>query len=142
MAKSHSDLKEGVDYILNKEGKKVNPETGKELKGFALNPLGRNVTGRPKGSRNKATLLKAQLKMDSATEQAAEFYEAMMNNDTEALGISDDVPLTLRLAAAKEIMNKAIANESNKEPQAPAPTEKEEEDTTPIFSSVPVASNE
>lgn len=110
----------------------------KSLKGFASNPQGINRAGRPKGSRNKSTLLKAQLLMDSSTEYAAEFYDALMRNDTDFLGITTDVPLSIRLASAKEVMNKTIANESSKEPSASL-TKQEQEDETPLFSSTPVA---
>ena len=113
-------------------------KSGNSRKGFASNPHLINKGGRPRGSRNKSSLLKAQLKLDSASERASEFYEALMENDKETLGITDDVPLTLRLAVAKEIMNKAIANEAKKEPQETTQSEKEEESTMPIFSSVPV----
>lgn len=94
----------------------TNDNNDKKLKGFALNPEGINLAGRPKGSRNKTTLLKAQLQLDDSTEAAAEFLDALLRNDKELLGIKDDVPLVLRHKAAVDILNKAIANEKDKEP--------------------------
>ena len=139
--KTTKEMKEGADYIFDEQGRKVHPETGKQLKGFALNPEGINQTGRPKGSRNKSTLLRAQLKMDSSTEYAAELLEALMTNNKEFLGVTDDVPLTIRRQSALDIMNKSIANEKDKEPVTATTVEKEEENKMPIFSPVAVASN-
>lgn len=115
-------------------------EKKKQLKGFALNPHLINFKGRPKGSRNKSTLIKAQLRMDSDTEFAAELLGAIMRNDKGFLEISDDVPITMRIAAAKEVLNKSIANEKDKEPANPAAKEDEDGDNLPLFSPVPVAS--
>lgn len=108
----------------------------KPKRGFAVHPENINKGGRPKGSRNKSTLLRAQLQLDSDTEDAAALLGAIMRNDTAFLGISTDVPLALRQKTAIDIMNKSIANEKDKEP-APAAVV-EEEDETPIFSLVPV----
>jgi hypothetical protein len=132
-----SELIEGKDYILDDKGRKVHPETGKQLKGFAINPKGINTGGRPKGSRNKASLLKAQISMDDNSEYAAELWNALMRNDKSFLGIEEDVPLTLRQSSAEKIMNKAIANEKDKDVPTPS-TAKEEEEAKPKFSVVPV----
>lgn len=113
-------------------------EKPKALKGFAANPENINRGGRPKGSRNKSTLLRAQIQMDTDTEYAAEMLGAVMRNDKDFLGITVDVPTTLRIAAAKEVLNKSIANESTKEPTE-GTTVQQEEETTPMFSAVPVA---
>ena len=88
----------------------------KKLRGFAAHPEHINRAGRPKGSRNKSTLIKAQLQLDSSTEKAAEFLTAVMENDTKTLGLKEDdnIPMKDRIAAAKEILNKAIANEKDK----------------------------
>ena len=90
----------------------------KKLRGFAAHPENINRDGRPKGSRNKSSLLQAQLQLDGATEQAAEFLQAVMTNDTEAVGLKEgeQIPIALRISAAKEILNKAIANEKDKDP--------------------------
>lgn len=112
-------------------------KTGNAKKGFASNPENINRGGRPKGSRNKSTLLRAQLQMDSDTEYAADLLGALMRNDKEFLGTSMDVPLSLRQKAALDIMNKSIANEKDKDPVA-STTVQEEEDNTPLFSTVPV----
>lgn len=112
----------------------------KSTRGFASHPHLINKGGRPKGSRNKSTLVKAQLQMDSDTEFAAELLGAIMRNDKEFLGIKDDVPIPVRITAAKEVLNKSIANEKDKEPAEPTST-KEEEDDTPVFSPVPVATS-
>lgn len=112
--------------------------TGNARKGFASNPENINRAGRPKGSRNRSTLIKAQIKMDSATEYAAELLEAIMSNDKEFLGIKDDVPVGMRIAAAKEVLNKSIANEKDKEPVVETPKSQDEEEAVPMFSPVPV----
>ncbi len=126
-----------TDKTENKAENKAEKKTGNANKGFAANPQNINRGGRPKGSRNKSTLLRAQIQMDSDTEFAAELYGALMRNDKDFLGIKDDVPISMRLAAAKEVMNKTIANEKEKEPQTPQEIHKEEQ-TTPVFSAIPV----
>ena len=113
----------------------------KSTRGFASHPHLINKGGRPKGSRNKSTLVKAQLQMDSDTEFAAELLGAIMRNDKEFLGIRDDVPIPVRITAAKEVLNKSIANEKDKEPVDQPNAKDEEEDLTPVFSPVPVAKN-
>lgn len=110
---------------------------GNSKKGFASNPTAINRAGRPKGSRNKSTLLRAQIQMDTDTEYAAELLGAVMRNDKEFLGVTQDVPMSLRIAAVKEVLNKSIANESNKEPSG-GHTVAEEEDSKPLFSMTPV----
>ena len=105
------------------------PEKKKAKRGFAAHPENINLGGRPKGSRNKSTLIRAQLQLDGTTEQAAEFLAAVMENNTTKLGLKDDdvVPMALRLAAADKILNKAIANEKDKEsPVEEAPQKKAE----------------
>lgn len=132
MSKKTKDLVEGVDYVLNEDGKKVNPETGKELKGFALNPEAINRGGRPKGSRNKSTIAKAQYALDSASEIAVELLvEQVMDTELKA---SD------RRAAAVEILKRSTKEESKRPVEAEEQdrTPQEEEDTTPMFSPVPV----
>tara|TARA_R110002072_G_scaffold57844_1_gene148303 strand:- start:648 stop:1025 length:378 start_codon:yes stop_codon:yes gene_type:complete len=91
---------------------------GNKPKGFAANPENRNKTGRPKGSRNKSSILKAQLVFDSETEEAAMTLAALMRNDKDFLGIGEDVPLSLRKDACKLIMDKSLANEKDKEEKA------------------------
>lgn len=129
---------------MSKDIEKPKDSDSKSTKGFASNPENINRGGRPKGSRNKSTLIKAQLRLDDMSLQATEIIQAIMNNDKETLGLkeTEDVPVTLRLAAAKEALNKAVANEKEKEPQKPAgeAARDEEEDNTPIFSPVPVKS--
>ena len=50
-------------------------------KGFGSNPENINRGGRPKGSRNKSKLIKAQLAFDDYAELAAErLKQIMMNN--------------------------------------------------------------
>lgn len=137
---SDKKLKEGVDFIYNEDGQKVNPETGKLLKGFALNPKGINLGGRPKGSRNKSSMLKAQIQLDEAAEVAVSVLIALATNDKESLDIKADVPATTRLAAAKEILNKVIANEKEKPLETlDKSTDVEEDDDTPIVSTQPIA---
>ncbi len=108
--------------------------TEKQKKGFALNPDGINKGGRPKGSRNKSSMMKAQYQLDDAAEVAVATLLSLATNDTQALGVTDNVPPTVRLAAAKEILNKVIANEKDKLDEKPKETkqEEEEEDDSPL----------
>ena len=114
----------------------------KPKRGFAAHPENINRGGRPKGSRNKSTLVKAQLELDDMSLMATELLKALMQNDKDTLGLneSEDVPLKLRMDAAKEALNKAIANEKDKDSGAGKDSDKPEEveDNTPIFSPKPV----
>jgi hypothetical protein len=103
----------------------------KPLRGFAANPQFINKGGRPKGSRNKSTLVRAQLQLDSSTEKAAEFLEAVMENNVVKLGMKKDevIPMSIRLQAADKILNKAIANEKDK-PDVVESKKKEEKPKT------------
>lgn len=114
------------------------PQDTKGKQGFASNPHLINRGGRPRGSRNKSTLIKAQLKFDTASEEAAATLEAMMRNDKEYLGIKEDVPLSLRQSACKEILAKAIANEKDKEPTTEKEEPKDNTPAIPLFSPVPI----
>jgi len=71
--------------------------------------------GRRKGSRNKTTLAKAQLQIDDLSLVAVGYLEALMRNDKDFLDCKDNVPYTVRFNAMKEILNKGIANEKEKE---------------------------
>lgn len=108
----------------------------KQKKGFALNPEGINRTGRPKGSRNKSSMMKAQFQLDEAAEIAVQTLLALATNDKDSLGVTDNVPATTRLAAAKEILNKVIANEKDKLDEAPKDKkeakEEEDDDDSPL----------
>jgi len=118
---------------------KHKPTKGKQ--GFASNPNNINRGGRPKGSRNKSSLVKSQLRIDSITTEAVDLLHALMVNDKEALGITSDVPLSIRKDSAKEIINKAIANEKDKKPvtfKKKEDEEDEEVEVRPLFSATPV----
>lgn len=71
--------------------------------------------GRPKGSRNKAKLIVAQMNIDNAAGLAVDTLIALMKNDTKFLKIKDDVSPTLRFNVCKLVLDKAIANEKDKE---------------------------
>ena len=71
--------------------------------------------GRPAGSRNKSTLLKAQIRIDDLTLEAVDYLEALMRNDLQKLDSKDDVPYSIRFNATKEILAKGIANEREKD---------------------------
>jgi hypothetical protein len=71
--------------------------------------------GRPHGSRNKSTLMKAQVLIDDLTLEAVAYLEALMKNDLTKLDSKDDVPYSIRFNATKEILAKGIANESKKD---------------------------
>lgn len=128
--------------MADKDDKKEFKKGGKKAKGFAANPQLINRGGRPKGSRNKKSIVKAQLQLDDMAVMATEVLQALMMNDKAALGIQEDVPVSIRLNAAKEALNKAIANEKDKE----AAVNKESaekgpvvpEQSGPVFSPVPV----
>lgn len=75
--------------------------------------------GRPSGSRNKSTLMKAQVRIDDLTLEAVNHLEALMKNDKDTLNSKDDVPYSIRFNATKEILAKGIANESKKEDDKP-----------------------
>ena len=96
--------------------------------------------GRPINSRNRSTLLKSQLKLDDLSLVATGTLKALMTNDKLALGLSekDNVPLSIRLAAAKEALNKAIANEKEKELRKLVEVPKEDVKPLAIFSAVAV----
>ena len=72
--------------------------------------------GRPAGSRNKSTLMKAQVRIDDLTLVAVDYLEALMKNDKNLLNCKDDVPFSIRFNATKEILSKGIANEAAKKP--------------------------
>lgn len=86
--------------------------------------------GRPKGSRNKSKIISAQLKLDGASEIAADTVIALMENDHKKLKCDEDVPYSLRFQACKLVMDKAIANEKDK---APADLDEKTPSTTQSF---------
>lgn len=75
-------------------------------KGHSGNPL-----GRPKGSRNKSSLIKAQISLDNTSETAAKLFEAVISRDPTKLsefGLAErDVNLKAMLEAAKIVMGHA-----------------------------------
>ncbi|QBP32852.1 hypothetical protein KPS64_gp90 [Shigella phage KPS64] len=83
-----------------------------------------NPSGRPKGSRNKSSLVKAQLTIDNSAEYAAKLFEAVVTRDPVKLaefGLTvDNVNLKSMMEAGKTIMThsagemKAIAADSKK----------------------------
>ena len=112
-------------------------EVAQKKKGFGSHPENINRNGRPKGSRNKSKLIAAQLSIDNYAEEAVEVLYAIMKGDKEALGVKQDVPITMRVQASKELLAKAIANEKEKEAKKSTKTkEVPAEDTGPkVFSS-------
>lgn len=105
-------------------------------KGFGSNPGNINRSGRPPGAKNrdKNTLTKSQLKLDEYSIEAVENMRALMNNDLAHLNVKNDVPMTVRMAAAKSILEKAIANESTKAPSSEE-NEVQEDNAPKVFSS-------
>ncbi|EGE3641521.1 hypothetical protein DLV40_10260 [Shigella flexneri] len=83
-----------------------------------------NPSGRPKGSRNKSSLVKAQLTIDNSAEYAAKLFEAIVTRNADKLaefGLkAEDVNLKSMMEAGKTIMThsagemKAIAADSKK----------------------------
>ncbi|ASR76701.1 hypothetical protein [Salmonella phage ST11] len=85
-----------------------------------------NPSGRPKGSRNKSSLVKAQLTIDNSAEFAAKLFEAIVTRDAAKLaefGLNtDDVTIKSMIEVGKTIMThsagemKAIAADTKKTP--------------------------
>lgn len=82
-------------------------------KGFGSNPDKINRNGRPKGSRNKSKIIKAQLAADSYSVMAIECLKHIMNNDTKALGVKS-ITVGQMIKASSVILDKAISNEKDK----------------------------
>ena len=100
-------------------------------KGFGSNPENINRRGRPKGSRNKSKLIRAQLAFDDYSELAVERLKQIMMNDTDALGVKE-VPVSMQVQAAKVILDKAIANEKEKDANKSKGKTPDEEDTPQV----------
>ena len=83
--------------------------------------------GRPPGSRNKSTLIQAQIQIDDLSLTAVQYLNALMTNDKTLLECEDDVPYSIRFNATKEILAKGIANEKDKDvPKATQGTQTDE----------------
>lgn len=92
-----------------------------------------NPNGRPRGSRNKSSLIKAQLTLDDAANTAAEVLVAVLSGNPEMLEkygiISGQITPKLKLEAAKMMLQqvsgemKALATEAKKADNNPAPVE-------------------
>jgi hypothetical protein len=119
------------------ETKQENPQ---KRKGFGTNPENINRNGRPLGSRNKSKLVKAQLAFDDYSALAVERLKQIMMNDTKALGVKE-VPVSMQVQAAKVIIDKAIANEKDKEVKAKAtlPSTSESDTQLPVVYSTAVS---
>lgn len=92
------------------------PKTNKNPKG----------AGRTPGTRNRSSLIRTQIEFDSAAPIAARTLIALMKNDKEFLNITEDVPTSIILQACKVVIDKAIANEKEKEPVTPTQEESAE----------------
>lgn len=102
-----------------------------------------NPSGRPKGSRNKSSLVKAQLTIDNSAEFAAKLFEAVVTRDAEKLAefglTTADVNLKSMMEAGKTIMThsagemKAIAADTKKIPDNGGQSQT---DNKPTFSAV------
>lgn len=102
-----------------------------------------NPSGRPKGSRNKSSLVKAQLTIDNSAEHAAKLFEAVVTRDAEKLAefglTTADVNLKSMMEAGKTIMThsagemKAIAADTKKTPDNGG---QPQTDNKPTFSAV------
>lgn len=89
-----------------------------------------NPNGRPRGSRNKSSLIKAQLALDDAMPSVMRMYVAIANRDEAALlefGLTPkDITAKLMLEAGKVLMTqgasemKALAAEAKKTAEKPA----------------------
>lgn len=99
-----------------------------------------NPKGRPRGSRNKSSLIKAQLTLDDAANTAAEVLVAVLSGDESLLekyGISGEITPKLKLEAAKMMLQqvsgemKALSAEKKSEDK-PA----QEQSSKPQFTTV------
>lgn len=97
------------------EEKQPSKPNNNHLKGFAAHPENINRGGRPKGSRNKASLKLARELMDTDSLEAAQTLAAIMRNDKEFLGTSVDVKMETRAKVAADIINKSIASAKDNE---------------------------
>ena len=71
--------------------------------------------GRPPGSRNKTALQEAQLSIDSLAGICVDTLKALITNDKEFLECKEDVSYQLRGTLALKLLDKAVANEKEKE---------------------------
>lgn len=100
-----------------------------------------NPNGRPRGSRNKSSLIKAQLTLDDAANTAAEVLVAVLSGNEELLKkygmVAGEVTPKLKLEAAKMMLAqvsgemKALASEK-KTDEKPVATQQ----STPQFTKV------
>ena len=101
-----------------------------------------NPNGRPRGSRNKSSLIKAQLTLDDAADVAAKILVAMLSGNEEELakyGLkSSDITGKLKLEAVKLMLSqvsgemKALAAEKKTEDKKPSETQ----ENRPTFTTV------
>ncbi len=101
-----------------------------------------NPNGRPRGSRNKSSLIKAQLTLDDAMPAVMRMYVAIANRDEDVLnefGLTRaDITPKLMLEAGKVLVTqgssemKALAAEKKAEESKPA----QPQAATPVFSRV------
>lgn len=101
-----------------------------------------NPNGRPRGSRNKSSLIKAQLTLDDAMPAVMRMYVAIANRDEAALlefGLAPkDITPKLMLEAGKVLVTqgasemKALAAEKKAEESKPVP----QQASAPVFSRV------
>lgn len=71
--------------------------------------------GRPPGSRNKTALQEAQRSIDSLAGVCVATLKALITNDKVYLECKDDVSYQLRGTLALKLLDKAVANEKEKE---------------------------
>lgn len=108
-------------------------------KGHSGNPL-----GRPKGSRNKSSLVKAQISLDNTSETAAKLFEAVVSRDPNKLKefglVEGDVNLKAMLEAAKIVMGHAAgqmkALESNEKKESEKSAMEDNKPKRPVFQTV------
>jgi hypothetical protein len=103
-----------------------------------------NPNGRPRGSRNKSSLIKAQHKLDDGSEVAARLLNAIMQGDEELLSEFDikpeEVTLKLRVDSAKIVLSQTANGMKTLEEKATPDTSDSEEgkpkENKPVFSRV------
>lgn len=106
-----------------------------------------NPAGRPRGSRNKASLVRAQLLMDDGAVNAVKLLNAIIVGDVDTLesfGIknADDVTVKTKLDALKILITqsagemKALSADAKKEAKAEEAQQQEATVHKPTFQSV------
>lgn len=102
-------------------------------KGTFKKGMSGNPNGRPKGARNKASLVKAQLTIDNSSHNAAKLFDAILSRDPEKLA---EFGLDVKDVNVKAMMESAkiVLTQSASEMKALAADEKNNANNKPAQS--------